>query len=408
MRNSTILLTSLILGSVGHLATDIYLPSMPKMTEYFGSTTSIMQLSLTVYLLSFCITPLIIGPISDIIGRKKPVLIGINIAFLATLLCIFANHVYILILGRFLQGIGLGTVVCVTRTLLPDHFQGKQLAKYFSYMTIMMPFVLALGPPLGGFIQELCNWQCVFGFLLLYLIAIRFLATGVLNDKNTSMNWHEIIQSNAMNKTQAKIEFYFNSYRSLFINRAFIKYTLCTVLIFMGIISYLTISPFYFQEIAGLLPHEYGLLSIAFCGTTCISGIINSRLINYFSPRSILFLANGLILFSGSVLITMCCFNAMDLHFVIAAICLFFLAVPLSFANTGALALADVQGNFGAATALLYAMQYWGGSIGSFLMSFADQNSILPLGFAFVLIGTLYCLTLLMPEKARKDKLASI
>ncbi len=183
MREKNILLTSLLLGSLGHLATDIYLPSMPIMTEYFGTTTSMVQLTLIVYMLSFCLTPLIFGPISDTLGRRKPILIGIYIGFAATILCTFSNSIYLLIFARFLQGIGLGTVVAVSRAILPDHFQGKQLAKYFSYLTMLMPIMLAIAPPLGGFIQEKTSWQFVFVFLLIYLVFLQYLAKQVLKDK---------------------------------------------------------------------------------------------------------------------------------------------------------------------------------------------------------------------------------
>lgn len=414
MRDIYILIFALVLGSVGHLATDIYLPSLPNLTEYFTTSNAYVQLTLTAYMLSYCLTPLIMGPISDHIGRKKPILFGLVISLIATLGCIYANSIYALIMARFLQGIGLGMVATVSRTILPDNFTGQRLAKYFSYMTMFMPLVLAIGPPLGGIIQDNSSWQTVFGFLMIHMVILLFIVkiyfqdksrpqeakmnskqNGVISNqenKQTSMDKH-IKHINMLKKIQI-----FNSYKLLFKNTRFIRYSACSVILFMGITAYLAVNPFLFQNVFGLTPTQNGCVALILFASTFISGFINSRLITVYPGKKMLYMANILIFSSGFLLYFVSQLNDMTFLNFIFFVLPFFLSVPIVFSITGSIALSSVQGNFGAATALLSTFQYLGGALSSFLISFADQETVVPLGITFIILGILFFLTLFFEQ----------
>lgn len=395
MKNIIILLSSLVLGTIGHLATDIYLPSLPYIAEYFNTSHAWVKFTLSVYMFSFCLTPLLIGPLSDHIGRKKPILMGIFISFFATLLCALSPNIYTLVFARLLQGIGLGIIVSVSRALLPDHFSGKQLAKYFSYMVTMMPLVLAMGPPLGGVIQENSSWRMVFVFLLIYLIFL-FSIVKMVFQNNPSDPSPQV--------RNRDLKFYITTYQSLFKNDSFLRYALCSVIVFIGIMGYLTTSPFLFKELLGLSPTQYGFTALIICGVTFISGFLNSYLINYCAPKILLYLASFLILCSGFLLIVFSKTHSLNLYFLLFCFAVFFLAVPLSFANIGVIALSKTQGSFGAATALLSTLQYFGGGLSSVGFSFVSETSTFPIGITFIFLGILY-FVLLYREKLLKPAL---
>lgn len=392
-----IIITSLILGSIGHLATDIYLPSMPYIAEFFDSTPHMVKLTFTAYLFSFCVTPLFSGPWSDSVGRRRPILIGIYISILSTLLCAFADHIYVLILGRFFQGIGLGMVMSVSRAVLPDYYSGKELAKSFSYLVMFMPIALAIGPPLGGIIQDLSSWRMVFICLIPYLFGLIFLVNKVLKKPAEAQTAEAQKTSFVISN---KFSYYFNIYLSLLKNDVYIRYVLCSVITFMGIIAYLTTSPFLFKEILSLSATEYGLISLALCGTTFLSGWLNTRLIKILAPRTILYIAGCLVLLAGLVLVWADKFQFLNIYFLIFATALSFVSVPFSFANAGSLCLSTVKSNFGAATALLNTIQYIGGALCSFLISYGDDSSVLPLGYTFLLLSICYFVVLLVPFKS--------
>lgn len=404
MRESYILIFALILGSVGHLATDIYLPSLPNLTEYFATDTASVQLTITVYMLSYCFTPLIMGPISDQIGRKKPILIGLGLGLCSTLACMFATSIYLLIIARFLQGIGLGMVTSVSRTILPDNFSGQKLAQNFTYMAMFMPVILAVGPPLGGVIQDYSSWHTVFGFLVVHIIALIFIVKYyykekprtdfVRNDKNSATE--EISLA-----TEGKKSFILHvptiiqSYKSLFKNTQLIRYGLCSVLLFMGLTAYLTVNPFLFQTVYNLTPTQNGCVALILFASTFISGFINSRLIRFYPGKNMLYISSLLILVSGLLLISASQFYEVNFFTFILLVLPFFLTVPIVFSITGSIALSNLKGNFGAATAMISTFQYLGGAISSFLISFANQYSLQPLGITFMILGSLFFLNLI-------------
>lgn len=376
MNHFVIFISALLLAAVGHMATDIYLPSFPAMVEYFNVSNSQVQLTLGAYMLSFCLVPLFAGPISDRIGRKQPIFFGIGLGICATLLCALSNNIDTLIFSRFLQGIGLGIVVTVSRAILPDNFRGKELAKYFSYNTIILPILLSIAPPVGGVIQEYSSWRMIFVFILIYLVLLIFLMKVVIS-KGAFQN--------SLAKTQQ--ENYLTSFKSLLKNRQFMSYTVYSVLIFMGVTCYLTLGPFIFQEMAGLSPSQFGSTSTV-CGIAAASsGLINSRLINLYSARRLLSFTLPFIFISGVLLIAFSYYNLREARILLLPIFIFFSMISTSFANSTALGLETVKGNFGAAMALLSSLQFLGGGLASVIVSFAAGAPMKTLGLVFVLIA---------------------
>ncbi len=221
----------LLLISLGYIATDIYLPSLPALSIYFHVSDSEVQMTLFFYLLSFSLTPLIFGPLSDHVGRKKVLLGGIFISILATFGCLFAQNIYWLIAFRFIQGIGTGAVLISTRATVSDLFTGKALAKQISFITMLMPLVLAIAPTIGGVLQQSFHWQAVFIFLICYMMLIFF----CIAFKSESLK----------NPSNEKISQIFSTYRSILKNRLFLIFGVNYVLPSLGFFAYLTVSPFF-------------------------------------------------------------------------------------------------------------------------------------------------------------------
>ena len=140
----------LLLIALGYVVTDIYLPSLPALSAYFHASDREVQITLSSYLLSFSLAPLIFGPLSDKFGRKKVILYGLFISIAATLSCLVAQTIQQFSAFRFLQGVGTGAVMIASRTTASDLFSGTALAKQMSLMTMLMPFVLAIAPVIGG------------------------------------------------------------------------------------------------------------------------------------------------------------------------------------------------------------------------------------------------------------------
>jgi len=374
MQNFITFISALLLSTVGHMATDIYLPSFPAIVSDFETSTANVQLTLGAYMLSFCLVPLFAGPLSDRMGRKRPILFGIGIGIFSTILCALSSNIYYLIFARFLQGVGLGIIVAVSRAILPDNFQGKELAKYFSYNTIALPLLLAIAPPLGGIIQEHSSWRMVFVFIVSYLLVLIFLVKV-------------LIPKQVFKPTTQRYEDYITSFKNLLKNKQFMLYSIYSVLIFVGVTSYLTLGSFIFEEIAGLSPSQIGFMSLFCCMVAMSSGFVNSRLINLYSARSLLYFAIPFIFLSGGLCIFLSYYAITEASLLLFPIVIFFSMVPLSFANSGSLGIETVKGNFGAAMALLSSLQFLGGGLVSALISLLGGEPVTTLGTVFLCVA---------------------
>ncbi|MDP3268276.1 MAG: multidrug effflux MFS transporter [Legionella sp.] len=248
--------------------TDQYVPSLPEITKAFKSTEASIQLTLSFFMVGLGLSHVFYGPLSDKIGRKPPLMFGVGLSIVGSLFCFFAPSVLVLIFGRFLQGFGIGCCNSVGRSLIRDLFADKTLARIGSYVGVISIFIMVASPTLGGYIQEHFGWRANFLFLISFGLFVWFIVLLVLPETNKNL------KSDA-----TKIKVIGRNSLTLLRSKTFLGYTLCACFAFAGIISYLTIAPFLFQNVYGLSPVEFGQLTIFIAGAICVSGIINSQLV---------------------------------------------------------------------------------------------------------------------------------
>lgn len=377
----------LLLISLGYIATDIYLPSLPSLTTYFHTTDNEVQLTIFSYLLSFSLTPLIFGPLSDHIGRKKVILGGILTAILASYCSLYATNIHWLIGTRFVQGVGLGAVLISARASVSDLFTGPQLAKQMSLIASLMPFFLAIAPALGGFLQENFGWQSIFVFILCYLMII--------------FGWIFFIPETLKTPNHKKIHQIFSNFQLHLKNLPFLMIGINFILPSLGLFTYLTTSSFLFQEMIGLSPIEYGVLSLYIGITIFVTGMINLKLIQYLSTFHILYVGTALIILSGSLLIYFHMASILTFWALLIPSLIYFTCLPLCIANAASTAMNMVKSHFGSASALLTTFQFLIGSLGSFIFTLIPDNSLLPLGICFFSIGILCMVNLSLIRKIK-------
>lgn len=370
----------ILLISLGYVATDIYLPSLPALSAYFGTGDNEVQMTLFSYLLSFSVTPLIFGPVSDHVGRKKILVFGIALGILSTIGCLFAQSIDRLIIARFVQGIGLGAVLISSRAAVSDLFTGKALAKQMSLMTMLMPLVLAIAPTVGGLLQQYFQWQAVFIFLICYMI---LLLIGVF-----------LTPESLKNPSTEKASLIFSKYRSHVKNRLFLIFGVNFVLPSLGLFAYLTTSPFLFQEVIGMSPAAYGCLALYIGGTILVSGYINLKLAHHFLVTRILCLGACLMALAGCLLLVFHFMGVLTTWSLLFPSLLFFTCMPFCVANAASKSLSFVRSNFGAASALLSAVQFLVGALGSLIFSMILDETSFSLGICFMSVGVLSLMNL--------------
>ena len=151
--NTLLFLIVILVGFFSGIASDIYIPSLPAIANDLKTNIEDVQWTLAIFMLGLSISQLIYGPISEGIGRKYPLIIGLFIVITGSFICFYASSIQNLIFGRFIQGLGAGAGASLWRSIFRDSFEGAQLAKYGGYLSILVAFIVPAAPTLGGYLQ---------------------------------------------------------------------------------------------------------------------------------------------------------------------------------------------------------------------------------------------------------------
>ncbi|OTG83815.1 multidrug effflux MFS transporter [Acinetobacter sp. ANC 4648] len=183
--------------SLGPLSIDMYLPALPQMAQDFGVSTPMVANTLPAYFLGLAVGQLIYGPISDRIGRKKPLYFGMALFAIASLLCLFATDVWSLIAARILQALGGCVGVVIARAAIRDCLDMHSSAQAFASMMIVMGIAPILAPTIGAWILIFFDWQAVFialfivGLICLFCVHFFFQET-LVSEKRLKLTFYQV------------------------------------------------------------------------------------------------------------------------------------------------------------------------------------------------------------------------
>lgn len=180
-------LVNLMIPLVG-FSTDIYLPSLPDLSIFFGVHKAYIQLTVTSYVVALGISQLFTGPLSDAYGRKKLILVALLIQFFAIMGIVFSPQIFWMILFRFIQGVGAALMIVPARAIINDVFEGDEIKRQFNYCTISFALGPIVAPFIGGYIQHYIGWHMNFILLLTYSFVLTILVTFFYEE--TAKNLH--------------------------------------------------------------------------------------------------------------------------------------------------------------------------------------------------------------------------
>lgn len=246
-RNSKayLLIVLACLSAFGPFITDFYLPALPKIQVLFNSSETYVQLSITCSLLGLGFGQLVMGPLSDMYGRKKVLLISLSLFVLSTIACIFSWDIGSFVCFRLLQGIAASGGLVVSRSVVADLFQGAELAKFYAMLGAIHGLAPICAPVLGGVMLEFTDWRGIFvallGIGLALLIAVLF--------------FHESLAYE--NRLKGKI---YESFSFLVIikNRTFMLFAAINAVAMGFMFSFIASSSFIFEKHFGLSELQYG------------------------------------------------------------------------------------------------------------------------------------------------------
>lgn len=242
-----ILILVAVLSAFGPFVTDFYLPALPALTRYFDTTASAVQLSLTFSLIGLAAGQLFIGPLSDKYGRKRMLLVSLVLFLCATAGAVFSSDISVFLLLRLLQGaFGAGAIV-VSKSIATDLYEGKELACFFSVASMVQGLAPVFAPVLGGFLLEVMDWKGIF--TVLFLLAFCLVVMLLFFRESLSPE----------NKVKEGIFRVFRNYGRVLGNKEFMLYVAVQSLAMGAMFTYISASPFIYQEHYGVSPLVYSI-----------------------------------------------------------------------------------------------------------------------------------------------------
>ncbi|MDR3229404.1 MAG: multidrug effflux MFS transporter [Puniceicoccales bacterium] len=384
-----------LLAAFGPFATDMYLPALPRITSDLGATAGSVQLSLSVFFVGVSAGQLIYGPVSDALGRRRPLLFGMVLFAVSAVVCAFATTVETLVAWRFVMGIGGSAGMTLSRAVVRDKFPHDSAAA-FSVLMIIMGAAPMLAPIAGEQLLRLETWGAALGmfagwraiFAVLAAIGLAALA---------AVFWGLPESLPPQKRRKLGLGEALAGYRSLLGRRQFTGYTLVMGFSAGAMFAYITCSAHVFINIYGVTPLDFSLIFAGNALGLLGASALNWRLLHHFSPGKILLVASVCAALAGLTLVACAATGAGGFWGMLALLFLSLASGGFVGPNAQALALAPCGHAAGTAAALLGTVQFgMGGLTGAVASHFGDSASALPMCavFAFCTIFGLFSLIL--------------
>ncbi|MEW2082983.1 multidrug effflux MFS transporter [Streptomyces sp. NPDC005283] len=395
------LLVTLVLGgltALPPLSMDMYLPALPAVTDSLRAPAATIQLTLTACLAGMAFGQLVVGPMSDRWGRRRPLLIGMVVYVVATAICALAPTAELLTGFRLLQGLAGAAGIVIARAVVRDLYDGVEMARFFSTLMLISGVAPIIAPLIGGQVLRITDWRGIFVVLtaigiLLTLVVLKWLHETLPREKRHSGGVGQALRT----------------MRGLLADRVFTGYMLTGGLAFAALFAYISASPFVVQEIYGASPQTFSLLfGVNSVGLIAVGQINGKVLVGRVSLDKALGFGLAVITLAATALLLMTSgvFGKVGLLPVAAGLFVLMSAMGLAMPNTNALALMRTPHAAGSASALIGTASFLIGAVASPLVGIAGEATAVPMAVVQLAsaLGALGCfLALCRPWQRRAE-----
>ena len=331
----------MVTSMLGIFVSDIYVPSLPSISEDFGTGTHLLAFSVTYYFIVFACAQLIYGPLSERFGRRKIFLSGISISIIGTLITVFSINFTMLMIGRTLEAIGMAAPMSLGRVILRDVIPDRiSYARFMSFMGIGTLMAPVIAPIVGAFLAHVYHWRADFIFILIlslicYVAAYFYLIETLMSPKK---------------RLSAKLSL--QTYLWVVKNKTFIKNMSISSTIMGAIIAYLSMSAFLFQHYFGLSEINYAIIFGIGEAFIAVGMFANGIALKYISIETAQSWAIFLFLLSGILITIQAIFFSNSLVFIMLAVIIFNFSAGVIFPTSSTLAIVSFKARLGAVGSL--------------------------------------------------------
>lgn len=378
------------LSAFGPLSIDMYLPSLPQMAGELHAADATVQLTLSAFIIGLALGQLVLGPLSDAVGRRKPLLAGLVLYIVGSILSAVSPSAELLIAARGVQAVGAAAGIVIARATVRDLYSGTAMTKFFSTLMLVNGLAPILAPIIGGQILNWTSWRGVFVLLTVFGAALLVVVFFLLPESLP-----------AERRTPARLGSVLRTYAGLLADRVFLGYALASGLMFGSLFAYISGSSFALQGIYGLSPQAYSLVFGLNGIGMVLAGHLNDRLVGRFPERKLLTVGLFVAAAGGfGVLLA----AVLELSLIGLLIPLFILVSSISLVapNASSLALAEQARSAGSASALLGVLQFVVGGLATPLVGLGGAGTAVPMGIAmagFAVLALLAFATMTRPAQ---------
>ena len=371
----------LVLGALialGPLTIDMYLPAFPRIADEFDASSSQVQLTLSGMLLGLAVGQLVIGPLSDMFGRRRPLMIGLVVHAVVSVACSLAPSIEVLAGLRLVQGFSGAAVSVTAMAMVRDRFEGVAMARTMSRLILVIGLAPIVAPSLGGLVLAWTGWRSIFHLLALAAVAMLALAHYALRETLP-----------VERRRPARVGASLSAYAGLLRDRRFLALAVIGGAMLSTLFAYIAGASFVLQDGFGVSERSFALIFGLNSACFVIGSQVNPLLLRRFSLIDVLTGGILLTVAAAGVLLALAAAGVGGIVGVMVPLALVLFAGGLSMPNTPSLALEKHAGEAGTAAAILGCLQFGIGGVVSPVVGAFGTTTAVPMAAMMVAMSGL-------------------
>ncbi len=389
-RNLFLIIVLGILNALTPFTIDLYLPAFTQIAADLNVAVSRMSLTVSVYFIGFALGQIIYGPLLDRFGRQRPIYLGLAIYIFATWGCMRASSFEEMLIYRFVSALGGSAASVGAITMVRDYFPGKDSAKVFALLMLVLSASPLLAPSIGSLMTVHMGWRALFaalaGLAVIDLALVAFVLPRTYSpDRSVSLRLTPMLRT----------------FRDALRVGQFRTYTFAGALSFAGLFVFVSGSPAAFMDGFGVSAQGFGLIFAILAGGMITGGQLNHLFLRYSDSRHVFRWALGVQVVAGTVFLLLASTLGLGLWMTVGILLVFLLCAGVTYPNAAALALEPFSKNIGSASSLLGFIQLGTGAVAAALVGLVDVKGPMPL--ALVMFTCSLCGWIILHQARRAD-----